>query len=966
MSITPHRCATCSGSLDPDDRFCGSCGAPAVTAPARPRSLPDARPRAAEPAVAARASGSEQLAQPEAVLLVRRPFCRACGADHDASDAACPRCATGTAPLPPVLTGPLGSAYGFRRGLRKRTGVTVAAAGDSVKVLFESGEIADVAVAQLPKPASPPVPDDALPAARTPQGALLRLAEACSRDLIKGKWSPEGLTAAAVAAVDDVTTARVVALDAIALGRIDLVGSLPLTESERLWLTAVHAVGTADTAAAVASIAQLPVKGYRAKLGLLVVAIAQAGADDLDLKGIEPHLAAYADEEPVAALMHRALGFASHDPADLPAALASNRELLGGGLVPGRLADELAAGLDAVAGEQPAISARGVSHLPPSVRLMLARALQRPGILRMEDVDAAPPALLDDLIDSGALAPEIALAGASDASVRTYLHARFAPELLTDEQVREIEYTDERVRRAFCYGELEALADVEDSPTLRHYRALLAARRKRGGDVDLDDVDPAARPKVRDLLQFIQAKADGVPFSERLTELLLEDPTVWPILVEIAGSTNLDPTPRLRSHFPVFTEWLALHQAREHLFIGEWHAAITAADRCLGLATGEPVRDEAQNLKACGLYYLGRDGEAIRTLEEAIEGAYSESLLANIGIVAAGLAPEVAARHLGVLMVEAPTIPMRVAAAQRALSIWSTSSDTESWRNSDDSPLPDAFQDALHDLVVSDIELSDFREFVSLLAVRDSDWLGETQNLAPSPHRNSLEARFYIARAGDLNAMVAVMGEAIAAGSPPQWVLYERDSLRSAAWDILLENLDEPDNIFGTVALAMADHNVLADAEDDVVFHSLGVASVTYHLSERKTEVVDAIVGRVHAIRKSWQALDTEARTRLDPFVELATRRVAINRMLARDRELDEAVDVFNSALEMGKYAEYGSPAYREAMRRLEVVLDVARSARADLIIWPRLLEHEAVVKDINISLEQSRELERRCLDLLN
>lgn len=993
MSTAALRCVACTGTLEPDDRFCGTCGSPAATPSPGPTcpgcgetTLPDDRfcatcghalAAAATPAPAPRDNVTRPASKPaaavapardripsDAVLIVRREFCRACGVDVDTSVATCPECGVATAPLPPRIDGPIGSAYGFRRGLRKRTAVVIAAADGAVDLLFESGEVSRVAVADLPKPTTSPVSDGTLAPARTPQGELLRLAEACRRSLLKGRWNTETFDSAALGATGDVTTARLVALDALAFGRVDFVQQLPLRESERLWLAASHAAATGDASGALDAIAKLPATRYRPKLGLLVVALADGADDKATLRAIEPHLAAYLDDEPIAALLHRSLGLSSVDADELPAALASGHGLLRDGPLPKQLAAEIAAGLQAVAGDEPSIPQQ-VTHVPANVRAMLARSTPRPGILRREDVDAIPLSLLDDLVGSGALPVDVALAGASTPSSATYLRARFAPQLLTDRQVAELEHDDERIRRAFCNGELEQLADNDDSPTLRHYRALLAARRKRASDVTLDDVAPEARPTVEDILGFIAAKADRVPFSERLTERVLADPTVWPILVEIAGSTSIDPTPQLRSRFAPFTEWLALHQAREHLFTGEWQAAVRAADRCLDLARGEPVRDEAQNLKACGLHYLGRDGEAIKTLEEAIEGAYSESLLANIGIVAAGLQPEVAARHLGRLIAEAPTIAMRVAAAHRALSIWSTSSDTASWRNSDDSPLPDAFQDALHDLVVDDIELDDFREFATLLALRDSDWLGDPKNIAASPHRNSLEARFYVARAGDLIEMVKVMGEAIAAGPPPQWVLYERDSLRSAAVDILFDNLDEPDSTFGGVALAMFDSNVLADADDRVLFHGLGVAGLAYHLSERKAEVVDAIVGRVHTIRRDWQALDSEARTRLDPIVELATRRVAINRMLARDREMSEAIDLFNSAIDLGRHAEYGSPAHREAMRRVSFALNVARSAREDLRAWPPLLDHKGAADGINATIEQTRELERRCLNIL-
>jgi hypothetical protein len=954
-----HRdCAHCDATLIPGDQFCFRCGQPATATPKAAGIAADI-PTSRSPADAHAAFTSDEL------LSVRQLFCRACGADQEGSGPACSACGTSVTCLPERISGTLGEVYVIRRGLRKRSAVRLADDGDTARLMLESGEITEIDLAEMPEPSDSPVPEGTFPQARTPHGSLLRLAQACAQRAIKNKWDPDTLIGAALDAVDDVTTARLVALDATAVGRADLIDRLALTASERHWLAAVRASSTQDAGAVVAAVAALPVAGYRPKLGLLALVSDQPHTH---LEAIKRQLAPYLDQEPIAALLHRVLCFGAVGPAAhetrLAQAVATNAELLGRDLLPADLTRELAAGLAVVIGDSSAVP-DVLQFVPSNVRVLLAREHPRTDVLRVQDVDVMPHALIDDLVESGALDGALAVAGSHDPDRNLYTRARFAPDRLTDQEVRRLQHTDERVRRAFRYGEVASVDDLPDTPTLRHYRALEAVRRKRTADVVIEDIHADGRPAVEDLLRLAAAKVDGVAPSERLTETMLTDPTVWPVLIEIAGPTALQPTPELQRRFAAFTEWLALHQARQHLFVGEWQAAVNAADHCLSLAHAEPVRDEALNLKACGLHYLGRDDQAVAALEEAIQGAYSESLLANIGLVAAGLRPEVAARHLGVLIAEAPTTQMRVAAARRAINIWSTS-DTASWRNSDESPLPDAFQDALRELVVADLQLDDFREFASLLAVHDSDWLGDEGHIAASPHRGTLEARFYVARAGNLIRMVEEMGGAIAAGSPPQWVLYERDSLRSAALDILFDNLDAPDSTFGSVALAMADNNVLVETEDNVLFSALGVAGLAYHLSERHAEVADHIVARVHQLRKGWQGLDAGPKSTIAPVVEVATRRVAINRMNARDREMSEAIDLFNGALSMGKYAEYGSPAYREAIRSIGVALEVARAARRDLISWPPIVEHEGVLEGLNQTLEQTRELERRCLDILN
>ena len=952
-------CAICATTLIAGDRFCQSCGH-TVSAEAAPA------PRAQVDQAIASLAGAERISAPESLLAVRLPFCRACGADNPAGHGACRSCGSSLAPLPARLEGTAGTVYTMRRGLRKRAGVRIGDEGTAAKLLLESGEVVLVEVAELPEPTESPAGDASLPPARTPHGRLVRLAEARERGGSKRKWDAASLVNAALDGIADETVARLVALDLLALGRDDLVHRLPLTASEQGWIDATYAAAAGDRRAVVGAVARLPVAGYRAKLALFALAASEVSPADRPL--LEPHVAAYADEEPLAALLHRRLGVAGAE-ADSPSAavaeaVTTDRALCETGLLPESLTREAGAVLDRLSGAEPTVP-HDVRFLATNARALLAHQAPRPGLVRTEDVDRIPLAVLDDLLESGAVSNEVALGGSTDAQRSTYLRARLAPQWLSDDEVNALEHTAEQARRAFRYGELQRLGELGDSPRLRHYRALLAIRRGKARDVVLEDIHPQARAIAEDLLALLAAKADGSRLSDRLTERMLADPTIWPVLVEIAGSTSLVATPELQTRSPAFTEWLALHQAREYLFVGAWRDAVAAADRCLALAEAEPVRDEALNLKACGLHNLGADDQAIAALEEAIEGDYSDSLLANIGIVAAGLRPEVAARHLGVLIAEAPTTSMRVAAARRALSIWSTS-DTASWRNSDDSPLPDVFQDALRALVVADVELDDFRHFASLLAVHDSVWFGSDGNVARSPHRNTLEARFYVARAASLPRMVEIMGQAISAGSPPQWVIYERDSLRTAAIDILFENLDEPDSMFGPVALAMVDHGVLANEADNVLIGCLGVASTTYHLSAHNSEVADHIVGRTQTLRKQWQTLEAERKESLQPLLELATRRVAINRMHARDIEMNDAVDVFNSALSLGRYADIGSPAYAEAMRRIAAAATVARQARQDLGPWLLVLEHEAVIADINQTIEHARDLENRCLKLLN
>ena len=86
------------------------------------------------------------------------------------------------------------------------------------------------------------------------------------------------------------------------------------------------------------------------------------------------------------------------------------------------------------------------------------------------------------------------------------------------------------------------------------------------------------------------------------------------------------------------------------------------------LSDSEALRDEALNLMACAHWQLGNDEEAQQALTAAIEGSRNPSLQVNLGVVAAGLDPEVAALELARLVNEAQSLELRTVAAMKAVS----------------------------------------------------------------------------------------------------------------------------------------------------------------------------------------------------------------------------------------------------------------------------------------------------------
>ncbi len=896
-------------------------------------------------------------------LVAAGDFCRACGADLEPSVGRCDACGAATVGAAADPPGTVGAVYELRRGLRKRLAVRLDDGEDTAHLLLTTGEAVNVPVAELPPLEQLSLRDGPAVEPRTRRGRLLRLAVASASAQIKPGWEPAGLIGRALDDLSDLGEARGVAADLLSMGGEDLLDRLPLSAAEVTWLRAYTCACKGDHAGTMRHVAQLPERGYRQKLNLIARVWADAKSSGIDLSPILRHLAAYGEDEPLAALLLRSEfpGARHDDPETVRAGQRGIVERLTahGGRGDLRTAVEVL--------EERDIDPVVAESLPQGLRILAARQMAAPGLLGSAELERLDPAILDDVIDAGSVLLGDGIGSRGDETWRErYIRSRVAPESLSDADVTTLGLADEVARRAFRYGALEKLESLGDSPRIRHFRALLDLRQGRVRDDLLDDVEEQDREAVKDLIRLVEGKGSD-PLDEALvTERLLADPTVWSVLVATVGAGQLGQLTGIRETHPAFSEWLSLHEARERLFLGDWRGAVDAASHCLALAQGEAVRDEAHNLKACGLFYLGNYLSAMQELTEALEGAYSESLLANASLVAEGLSPESAARHLGTLIREAPTLAMRVAAAHRAVLIW-RSTDASLWRNSDESPLPDAFQDALRELVNEQISLDDFRRFAHVLALYDGQWFSDPSNTAASPHNDTLEARFYRARtAPDLFPTVAVMGEAIAAGDAPAWLLHERDSLRQVAIDTLFDDLDAPDSTFGYVALAMVDRGVLADDYDNCLFNMLGIASTTYHLTDKGTTVGDELVARLHVARTAAANLPGDGRGRIRDLTELATRRVALNRYLPLEREFNRSVELYNGALDLGRYEPPGTPAYQQALARTREALAVARQVREAASPWLLIVEHDGLRTDYKEIVTGAQDIERRCLEILS
>ena len=866
----------------------------------------------------------------------RGAMCLACGVDLAGGDvkAPCASCGTPNSLMPEGAPHGLvlGSLHPRRSGLRKRPAMLVGRGANEFVLLLHNGQTLSGPLDDLPVATDSGVGQTA-PTLRSPVGQIFRNAAA----VIGGAslpWSADLLLHHAFGALNSMPWARrAAAQDVLELGRPDLLGACGLTGTETTWLGLVYSARHGDAAGVIAAVAALPPDRYRRKIAVVAALLGQVRQVPGAAERLAPALLAFAETEPLAAIAQRALGLSACTPRqriDDQTARADTFSL------PIEIA-QLPAGFgtsEVGAGSRALLGARG--------RLALLHTAEPdPGSTTTVALRDAPLSVVDDLIDAGKVT-DVAAACADLPAEKAYLTARLAPERLSDAQVEQVGHRDEAIRRRLLAGDTDLADDDADRPMARHVASVGQVLHRRPQDLVADHVLPEHREVARRLADLITRADLGEEPAPLLTGPVLDDRSTWLPLVRLFGAERLRGADgQLVRRFSDFFEWLDLIAAREHLFLADWRQATAAARRCLELATAEAVRDEAQNLLACGLHNLGDHGGAMRELEQAIEGTYSVALLANIGVVAAHLDPELAASQLSRIVREGPTIAMRVNAVRQALAIWRSDGKLWAGDGADRRTLPTVLREPLRSIVVEPIGLDEFRVIAAALATYDAAWLTARNSLRGSPHRTTIEARYYLAVAAEdgFTSVVDVLATIGDWASAPPWLSAARDELVQQTIEFLVDHLDDPDNTAGVIAHALVTKVRGLPERDQLMLVFLAVATLAYHLTEQDRELGDGLIDLFRSYEGRTGEIATEQREAVDELRELCVRRITFNLAAARQQEINALTDVYNAALDVLNQVQRGSALWFRARGQVAEAVDACQRAKAQLRPWLRELE---------------------------
>lgn len=686
------------------------------------------------------------------------PWCRACGALANADDAWCGLCGV---PLerPDPGTPRIGRVVSVKGRMLRRNGIVLRETSGSVVVLVKGDETVEMPTAELDATRPVDVPGPPVGGA-TGRLWLAQLAHQAGK--LDAKWDTATIVnAAREQALASVGTRRAAALDALTLGAPDLLPGLDLTATELAWYQARAAAGTGATDTMLGWLERLPAQGYALRVRLMLARAADLLRDAALGARAAVQLAPFAETDLDARALHAALARAGS--ADLIAPLVPFAMAVQG--TDGRLAEWASA---------ISVTARPASPFPdglPTAAALDAYLRFRDGAGPAAGADVLgllPVALLDEMIDRGAVPPSLAGQPGWPSQTAAYVRCRLNPGEAGLPDLTAAGFTAELARRHYLSGDAAALdALPSDDEAVRHYSAL-AAWRSQASRPGLDWLRPAARLVLGQVAEAQAAVREGT--GAILPEELAADPTCWPLLWHSALQGALRLPGPLAGQYPRFVEWLALCGIQRLLFQYRWDDALDAGRALADRTELEVTSDEALNMVAFAQLQLGKPASALQTLDDALGGRYTTGLLVNASIVAASQGSVAALPYLARITSDEQDLAVRAGAVKRAVDLW---------KQDDTSP---TYPEELRTLVREALALPQpdelHRELVGLSDMQDTAWLagsGLVHSANPSQAAWTRYRRTW-ARAKtdddktDLTDVAKVLADLTGQPSPPEWV----------------------------------------------------------------------------------------------------------------------------------------------------------------------------------------------------
>lgn len=360
-----------------------------------------------------------------------------------------------------------------------------------------------------------------------------------------------------------------------------------------------------------------------------------------------------------------------------------------------------------------------------------------------------------------------------------------------------------------------------------------------------------------------------------------------------------------------------LREAVDLLLAWQWADAVEAAKAVLIKTDREDLRDEALNVLAAATTLLGNSEAGIAALRQAVEGEWNFALQQNLGILALGEDPELAAQQSTYWLDGAGSREDRERALFFVMNMWA------SLEHEDEVALPDRIRESFRGALREDLSLETFTQLGMFLARNDSEWMTRPGNWIVTPHATSEVAHMVLARAEGFDAFIDFLVEHT--NNPVPEIARTRENFIAGLIEAMFE--EEPAMWAAGVAMNFIDRGLACDSMNNALLRLLAIREICLYFREREGEPKEEFITWLEDVRAYIASIDDESlRDYLKEMLSMASGLFAIGYVVARETEIQSVAGPLTTIYEMAQ--SWGS------RRRLNK--HVARQVAGQASQWAR------------------------------
>ena len=325
-----------------------------------------------------------------------------------------------------------------------------------------------------------------------------------------------------------------------------------------------------------------------------------------------------------------------------------------------------------------------------------------------------------------------------------------------------------------------------------------------------------------------------------------------------------------------------LTRALDLLFQWKWAESVDAAKEVLRATDREDLRDEALNVIAAASAMSGDTAAALSALKQAVQGEWNFELQQNLGILALGEDPDLAAEQSTYWLDAAGSREDRERALFYVMSMWS------SLEHEDRVELPTRIRDSFRSALSEDLSIETFALLGLFLARNDSEWAASPANWIRSPHSATDVAGLVMARAEGFESFIDFLVEN--ATNQTGEVARAREGFISELIDVMFD--DEPAMWAASLAMGFVDRGLPCDSLNNALLRLLAIREISIYFrtadGEPKDDFINWLVD-VDAYLKT--VTDEELRNYIRGMLASSTTLFMLVYISARDTELDHMAE---------------------------------------------------------------------------